>query len=724
MVTQPGTWVRTGGPPGGLGYDIRYNFGDPNTWYVTDTGAGVHISVDNGLTWQPSNTGIQSTSPTNAYPPIFSLTVDPLDPQIVWAGTLDTGHIYKSIDGGHTWQERDSGIGSGLRYDILSFRGFTVDPRSSDIVYAMGETTIENVDDPSGLRQQVGGVIYKTTNGGESWELLWYGGENSSVTRYMWIDPRNPAVLYVSTGIFDRYAAGGRLPQIFAWEGGLGVLKSTDGGMTWRALNEANGLRMLYIGSLYMHPQNPDILLAAAGHLIDGSLLPEWEARGEAISAGIYRTTDGGEHWTQTLIPKEWEAFTAVELCESDPNIGYAGSEKSIYLTEDAGQTWQIVSGEERMWGPPGVEAGWPIDMQCDPRNPARVFANNYNGGNFLSEDYGHTWVNASDGYSGAIVFRVEADPFNPGRAYAAGRNGVWRTDNGGTSWIGVYYPPPNQSVRGIEWSFVAMDPSKPDHLLGGHTPLLESFDGGNSWQLRWEPTSGEPLGVVSVAVFAPSDPKMVYAGLANDGCIRFHEVLPCDVGGGALISNDGGTTWRRANGSELGNAAVYDMAVDASDALVAFAAADTGLFQTRDGGTTWTRLAVLPEPLRVRSIAVDPFDNQHLLSAVDRRGIFTSRDGGQTWQDSSAGLEANNSIHEIVFDPVRSDSVYLSDAASGVYRSADGGVTWENMNDGLSNIWALGLSITSDGNHLYLATHGGGVFRLDLNGLPPVPVP
>ena len=720
---RAGEWARLGGPPGGLGYDIRYSFADPNTWYVTDTGGGVHISRDNGLTWQASNSGIPpQRSSTNDAPPIFSLTVDPHDPQIIWVGTLDNGHIYRSTDGGQTWEERDNGI--TIQYDLLSFRGFTVDPRSSDIVYAMGETTLETIDDPTGLRQQVGGVIYKTTDGGESWELLWYGGVHSSLTRYMWIDPRDPDVLYVSTGIFDRFAVGGRLPQIFSWEGGLGVIKSIDGGETWRTLGEENGLRMLYIGSLFMHPDDPEILLAAAGHLIDGTLLEEWEASGEPISSGIYRTTDGGEHWTQTLVPSNWEAFTAVELCLSDPSIGYAGSEKGFYLTQDAGQTWQLVSGGDRNWGPAGVEAGWPIDLQCDPRNPARVFANNYNGGNFLTEDYGHTWVNASDGYSGAILFRVEVDPFNPARVYAAGRNGVWRSEDGGYSWTGIYNPPPDRDLRGIEWTFVAADPSQPDHILGGHAPLLESNDGGSSWQLRWENEGSAVVGTVSAAVFAPSDAQVVYAGLAGDGCIRFHESIPCDVGGGVLVSHDGGTTWQSASGADLGQAAVYDLAVDDTDSRLAYAAADSGLFQTLDGGSTWTYLSVLPERARIRSVAVDPSDEQHLLAAVDRRGIFTSRDGGQTWQETTPGLEPNGSIHDIVFDPVDPGNVYVSDAFSGVYRSEDGGATWEKINEGLSNRAALGLSISSDGGHLYVATHGGGAFRLDLYGRPPQPAP
>ncbi len=117
------TWVRTGGPPGGIGYDIRYKFDDPNTWYVTDNFAGVHISTDNGLTWMPSNTGIpRQYGPSSDWRPIFSLTVDPHDSDIIWVGTDKTGHIYKSIDGGRTWTQKDSGVSQTTsEYEMLTF---------------------------------------------------------------------------------------------------------------------------------------------------------------------------------------------------------------------------------------------------------------------------------------------------------------------------------------------------------------------------------------------------------------------------------------------------------------------------------------------------------------------------------------------------------------------------------------------------------------------------
>jgi hypothetical protein len=106
----------------------------------------------------------------------------------------------------------------------LTFRGFTVDPNSSDIVYAMGETS-DPIIGQGTWGDGTGGVVYKTTDGGEHWVEIWEGGMPSSLARYMWIDPRNTDVLYVSTGIFDRGAVGEGDPDTDPDPfGGLGIL--------------------------------------------------------------------------------------------------------------------------------------------------------------------------------------------------------------------------------------------------------------------------------------------------------------------------------------------------------------------------------------------------------------------------------------------------------------------------------------------------------------------
>jgi len=103
------SWVRLGGPPGGLGYDIRVNFADPDIWYVTDAHSGFHISYDRGLSWVQSNTGIERMVNTIDVA-VFSATVDSHNPTVIWVGTQLIGHIYKSTDGGLTWVEMDAGV--------------------------------------------------------------------------------------------------------------------------------------------------------------------------------------------------------------------------------------------------------------------------------------------------------------------------------------------------------------------------------------------------------------------------------------------------------------------------------------------------------------------------------------------------------------------------------------------------------------------------------------
>ena len=702
------SWVRTGGPPGGLGYDIRYNFDNPDIWYVTDLFGGVHISLDNGLTWQPSNAGIpRQAGPSGDAIPIFSLTVDPHDPQIIWAGTDPKGHIYKSIDGGISWTQKDNGV--TIQYDGLSFRGFTVDPQKSSTVYAMAETI--KVDN-----EQHGGVVYKTTDGGDNWHVIWDGGYPSSLTRYMWINPQNPDILYVSTGIFDRGAIG---DDVYPW-GGLGILKSSDGGITWRILNEANGLKSLYIGSLFMHPENPDILLAGAGHQNPPESFEPYDNGDSPM--GVYRTTDGGEHWTQVIKPpigRGEELIFSVEICLSDPNIAYAGGNTSFYRSQDAGMTWVEVAGGTKGWGPPGGVDAIPIDLQCDPRDVNRIFANNYKGGNYLSEDGGHSWKNASTGYTGAQVVSVIVDQFDPARVYSVGRNGAWRSDDGGAKWYGILSLKEGQFAS-PEWAGVALDPTQKDRILLGGEGIFESLDGGKNWTgHHLQSDSFGPFAVV--IVFAPSDPNIVYAGAGSHNTMIYHEKYE---GAGLSVSRDGGSTWENAAGNEFKDGVVMGLAVDPENSEIVYAATQSGLFKSADGGKNWSSLVGLPKGEPTRTVAINPADSDWVLTGVDRIGLFLSMDGGSTWKQVSAGLEQNSSFSDIVFDPSDPIIVYLCDLMSGVYRSSDGGLSWLKINTGLTTRTVTNLSLSNDGNHLYAATNGEGIFRLDLNGRPPFQAP
>jgi len=698
--TSEPEWVRTAGPPGGLGYDIRMRPDNPDAMYVTDARAGVYKSTDGGMTWFPSNDGITTrVGLSGDLIPIFSLTIDPHDHDTLWAGTQEAVGIYKSIDGGRTWAKLVNGITEGFG---ISFRGFTVDPQSSDIVYAAAELSSwcwAGEGRPGRGFDRTRGVVYRTTDGGKTWNAIWRG---DNLARYVWVDPRDSDVIYISTGIFDREAANSDPER--GIPGGEGILKSTDGGVTWFHANE--GLENLYVNSLFMHPEDPDILLTGTGS--------ETYMEGN----GVYLSTDGGAHWEHVLSEgtrDPADCIVSVEFSLLAPSIAYAASANSIYRSNDRGRTWHRTTGaEQRYWGPPGVVAGRPIDIQVDPRDPDRLFINNYGGGNFLSTDGGRTWKDASRGYTGATILDLAVDAGNPWHVLAVPNNGIFESVDRGEEWVGA-------TPDGFFASFaVTIDPTNPAHLLAANDyAISQSRDGGRSWEIvKW---SSDPWEVGFRAIrFAPSDPTTVYVGTARPEALWSADALERQQGAfGVLVSRDGGATWNEANDSTSANAAVIDLAVSRNDSRVVYAAtANGGVLRTRDGGRSWVAIGQgLPRNTIALAVACRSDDSETVLVGLQYAGVYRSTDGGASWQSSSAGMNPEAIVSDIVFDPTQPNVLFATDRMSGVYRSTDGGMTWRAINKGLDvrNVRTLGIS--SDGQLLYAGTDGGGVYRLDLRG-------
>jgi hypothetical protein len=226
-------WVRTGGPLGGLGYDIRMHPGNPDLMYVTDAQAGPHRSVNGGQTWLPINQGIVDRSGGSGDSiPVFSLTIDPNVPDILWAGLQGITGIYRSANGGESWEKRVNGI---IEPEGLTIRSVTVQPGSSQVVYAGGEITSgawAGVNMPGKEFDRVQGVVYKSIDAGLNWQVILRA---QNLVRYVLIDPTDVNILYAATGIFDREASNSDPTTNTA--GGVGILKSTDGGASWAPVN-------------------------------------------------------------------------------------------------------------------------------------------------------------------------------------------------------------------------------------------------------------------------------------------------------------------------------------------------------------------------------------------------------------------------------------------------------------------------------------------------------
>ena len=702
------SWAHLGGPIGGLGYDIRYSFADHQTWYVTDAWAGIHRSRDGGLTWEPINEGITARKGVDGVP-IFTVVVDHHDPSIIWVGTETTGQIYRSGDEGDTWVEMSNGIDKSLR--PLTFRGITIHPEDQNIMYAMAEIS-SAAWTPDG-EPRVGfeldltkGIVYKTTNGGMDWVEVWRG---DNLARYAWINPENPEIVYVSTGIFDRESATTDTQARYA--GGIGILKTIDGGKNWQVINEDQGLLDRFIGSLYMHPEDPDILLAAGSQ-------NNWSGLEENHTMGVYLTEDGGESWKRVI--NQPEMFGTVEICVSDPRIAYAGTGAAVYRSDDGGHTWERYGRPDNTWGAPGVIAGIPIDMQCDPENPDRLFVNNYGGGNFLTEDGAKTWINASKGYSGALVRQVVIAPGETGWVYAGARSGVFRSQDGGENWQGTANSSDDlPATTMVETTALAVHPEKPSWILtsAGDLPItILSKDGGESW----EQADGF-VGAPAALAFSPSDPNIVYGAITYDKCSFDEEVgalwdeICKDAVNLILRSDDAGQSWNIIDLEKVPGIGFTAMAVHQEKPETLFATTLSGGFlKSEDGGKHWTGDDPVPLSRAIaRSFAIDPQDQDHILVGFDEGGLLATDDGGKNWYPISAGLAPEAAITSIVFDSVNPGVVYLADKLSGVFYSIDGGSSWKSLNQGLTHKTATSLDISDDGTVLYVGIEGAGVYRL-----------
>jgi photosystem II stability/assembly factor-like uncharacterized protein len=720
-------WRKTGGPIGGLGYDIRIDPEDNNIMYVTDNPSGVNKSIDRGSSWYQSNFGIVESA--DEMVPIFSLSIDPNNSDIIWCGTQNKRGIYKSTDAGDNWYKMDNGI---IEDDAISFRGFAICPGNSKIVLAAAEIATEE----QGIEfNKTKGKIYKTTDGGLNWYSTW---EGDNLARVLVFDPNESNTIYCSTGIFDREAFSSN--EQLGLPGGEGILKSRDQGENWFNIN--NGIDNLYTGFLEMHPYNPNILFAASGN-------NAWEYPPNNLYGGIYKTNDAGQTWVKVLGE---DNFTVVTLSKFNPEIVYAGSASGLYRSNDQGASWTKLQKEgQTHYGPPGVRAGVPISAVVDPLNSDILFVNNYGGGNFKSIDGAKTWSISSKGYSGADLRDVVVLPHNRATIYTIGRIGPFISRNGGVDWEGLSYG----DADFAEWYDIEVNPINTNEILisDEHSiAIIKSIDGGYNWrEVFRHPNSNagnpnERYGFKKIA-YAPSNPNIVYAGISTAG--NTSGSAPYKPGLGMYKSYDRGETWEAINyGLVDYNKNINDILVHPQNSNIAYVATlFDGILKTEDGGSTWQILSNGLVSANVRSLALHHANPNVIIAGLgDGAGIMKLDLNNTNWVSKNMGIKIEcpsylsnigqvlnkfslvkiprfvnkdyyqipwTSVEDVVFDPNDPIKVYAADINSGVYFSPNQGENWYPINENLNTKSVTSLSISSDSKIIYASTAGGGVYRL-----------
>jgi len=593
------------------------------------SGSGVYKSEDGGSTWQLTVNGLPSED-------VASLALSQASPPTLYAAASD--NVFASTDGGANWMQRAAGVGNG--------RGFSqmrVAPGNGDILYAV--TVIEGA--------------FRSDDGGYNWMAINNGlpkDDNGSLNvQAVAIDPGDPYLVYVGTG----------------WESssGNGVFKSTDGGATWTPANR--GMIDYSIHAIAVDPHNPRVLYAGAygGDLFksaDGGetwmditgRLPDKATVVDIVvdpttpdtvyllfdRLGVLVSTNGGERWRLAGRPGELEYPTPTALAVvSGPQPAF------IIGVRDSGG-WRYAAGEpapsprptepssgSQTAAPTLVPGRWqqtsdlPQQVNAlvvDPADPQVFYAGTGSSGSgsgvYKSQDAGQTWRLVSDGLPGEDVAALAFSQDDPPVLYAAVRSSLFASTDGGANWIQQAAQVGNG--RGFSRMRVAPGNGNALYAVAVIEGTFHSEDGGYNWMAINNGLPEDSNGSVNVQALAidPADADVLYAGTG----------WGASSGNGVFKSTDGGQTWAPANRGMI-DYGITALAINPTDSQVVYAGADRGeLFKSTDGGETWTDLTSnLPEQTRVVEIVVDPAAPERIYLLCERVGVLVSGDGGTRWQ-------------------------------------------------------------------------------------------
>ena len=308
----------------------------------------------------------------NRQPTITAIAIHPSKPRIVYVA-MKRG-VFKSADYGKTWASRSEGL------EDSQVRSLAIDPVLSSTVYA--GTFAE--------------AIFKSVDGGQRWRRANIGlKEHVSIVNSIALHPMDPNIIYLGSTV--------------------GVYKSQNAGKEWH--ETVKGMESVYVVSIVISRENPRLLYCGT-------------------SGGMYKSLDGGRIWLKInkgLI--EGEVGTAMGLGVNaillDPenqNRLIIGTNKGIFLSEDAGVTWKP-SGSGLSKG-----AMFVATLLMDPNQNRILFAGTGKG-IYKSQDGGKNWSLSANGLTSMVLWSMAMDPKDSNTIYAGTQGGLFRSTNGGQDW-------------------------------------------------------------------------------------------------------------------------------------------------------------------------------------------------------------------------------------------------------------------------------------------------
>ena len=676
---------------------------NPDIMYAGTASGGLWKSTSGGIKWSPIFDGQATAS-------IGAVAIQQSNPSVIWVGTgegnprnsLNGGYgIYKSLDGGNTWQLM------GLEKTRHIHR-VIIDPTNPDTVY------VGAIGSPWGVHSERG--VYKTTDGGKTWTKILYINPKSGAADLV-MDPENPNKLIAAMWEHKRdpwfFNSGGE---------GSGLYSTYDGGETWKKISSKEGLPEGTLGRIgvAIAPSNPDIVYALI----------------EAKKNALYKSTDGGEHWE--MVSDKMKEIGNRPFYYADIYVDSQNENRlfSIFtyvnVSEDGGKSFK------QLMPAYGVDNGIHPDHHAwwiHPTNSDFMIDGN-DGGLNITKDGGDTWRFIGN-LPVAQFYHINVDNEFPYNVYGG------MQDNG--SWRGPAYVWRAQGIRNSYWQEISFGdgfdviPDKDDSQFGwtmSQQGYVSRYDWktGNNYRVRpthpnadtslrfnWnaainiDPNSNSTLYFGSQFVHKSTDKGSTWQIISPDLTTNDPEKLKQHDSGGLTMD---------ATGAE-NHCTILVIEPSEVEADMLWVGTDDGrVHYTKDGGTQWIEVTKnikgLPKGSWIPQIKASKTNKgEALLVANDYRRfnytpyVYRTKNYGKSWERIVDATDVASYTLSIVEDPEEPNLLFLG-TDDGLYISIDKGEKWTKWTEGFPTVPVKDLVIHPREHDLVIGTFGRAAWVLD----------
>lgn len=561
------------------------------------------------------------------------------------------------------------------------------------------------------------GGVWRTTDGGSTWTPLSNDWPTSAIGALAF-DPTDESVIYAGTGEAN-YANHSRY--------GVGVMKSTDGGDTWTQLG-ADTFAGRCFSKIVVNPTNPQIVYASitpAGGFPEKAAAKGHPQKDAAV--GVFRSTDGGETWTQLTNGLPSVAATDIAMKPDDPNtllaaIGhiFGSNDNGLYKSTDGGDSWTKVSGG----GFPTSNLG-RMSLAYAPSDANRVYVliarkNDASGGGastlgaYRSNDGGKNWTNLNIGSIqstyGWFLCVVAVVPTDSAVVFMAGLD-LYRSTNSGGAWSAV--TPPHVDIHAIVFDAGGR------LVVGDDGGVHRSANRGTSWTT----INGNLATTQFYAGLSthPTDANVILGGNQDNGSnlrkkdsLEWTNVFGGDGGwtqidpknasrmfveyqgtGNTFYSTNGGQTFNQCSGINGGdrNCFLPPYLIDPNDSKRVIYATHR-IYRSTNNGASFSALSndlTRGGTAAIRALAWAPSDSNIVYAATNDSRVLVSANAGKDWTlllEDAIGWP--RVTRELFVHPSNPDTVYVAGATFGnpkLRRSSDRGQNWTTLDGNLPDI-------------------------------------